>query len=545
MRSLWTLICVLFITSMPAALALEEAPTPVREADAACVRCHEKIVRSYLDTPMANASGMALEKLHQGTFTHAASGIEYTIAEHNHRAELAYRSRDGSTVSVDLPLSYFLGSGHLGTTYLYSLGDFLFESPVAWYAASKSYDMKPGLADLSYMPPPLPMQSGCMRCHMSAVQASDPGTINRYRGLPFLHTGITCEMCHGDGREHVASGGKATIVNPVRLSPENRDSVCISCHLEGDVSVKRAGDSPLKYRPGESIFNYLAFFVRSGANLADRAVSEVEQLEQSKCKRTSGDRMSCMSCHDPHYTPDAAHRAAFFRGKCLVCHNQPEFAKTHHHENPDCTSCHMPRTGARNVLHVAWTDHRIRKVPNVKTVEPPAEKSEELAPIFSPNVSKRDQTMAGYQALMDGDRFREPAVWEQLNAQREELANDKDALNALGNIEAQRGNMEKAEREFRRVLELDHEDLTALSNLGILLAKEGHIKESAVLLQQAFGRNQDIPGLAMNLARVQCMAGDGAAARATLSAALVYCPNLPDMRRLLAQMGNCGAAGAN
>jgi TPR repeat/Cytochrome c554 and c-prime len=545
MKILWTLICLYFIASMSAAFALEVAPTPVREADAACARCHERVVRSYLNTPMANASGMALEKLHPGTFTHAPSGTEYTIAERNHQGELAYRSQDGSTASASLPLSYFLGSGHLGTTYLYSLGDFLFESPVAWYSASQSYDMKPGLADLSYMPPPLPMQSGCMRCHMSAAQASDPGTINHYRGLPFLHSGITCEMCHGDGREHVASGGKATIVNPVRLSPENRDSVCISCHLEGDVSVKRAGDSPLKYRPGESIFSYLAFFVRSGANLTDRAVSEVEQLNQSTCKRASGDGMSCMSCHDPHYTPDSAHRAAFFRGKCLVCHNQPVFAKAHHPEHPDCTSCHMPQNGARNVLHVAWTDHRIRKIPNVKTVEPVPEKSEVLVPILSPNVSKRDQAMAEYQALMDGDRFREPAVWEQLNAQREELANDKDALDALGNIEAQRGDMEKAEREFQRVLELDHEDVTALSNLGILLAKQGHLKESAVLLRQAFERNQDIPGLAMNLVRVQCMAGDGAAARATLSAALVYCPNLPDMRRLLAQMGNCGAAGAH
>ena len=88
MRSLWALICVLFITSMPAALALEAGPTPVREADAACAHCHERIVRSYLDTPMANASGMALEKLHPGTFTHAPSGTEYTIAEHNHQARV-------------------------------------------------------------------------------------------------------------------------------------------------------------------------------------------------------------------------------------------------------------------------------------------------------------------------------------------------------------------------------------------------------------------------------------------------------------------------
>jgi hypothetical protein len=379
---------------------------------------------------------------------------------------------------------------------------------------------------------------------MSSVQASDSGTINHYRGLPFLHTGITCEMCHGDANEHVASGGKAKIVNPARMSPETRDSVCISCHLEGDVSVTRAGHSPLDYRPGEPISTYLAFFVRAGAKLTDRAVSEIEQLSQSTCKRVSGDRMSCMNCHDSHYTPDADHRTAFFRGKCLACHNQPEFAKTHHPENLDCTSCHMPRAGARNVLHVAWTDHRIRRVPEVNAVEPLPEKSEELTPIFSPSTSKRDKAMAEYQALLNGDRFREPAVWEQLNSQRDALANDKYALDALGNIEAQRGNMEKAAQEFRRVLELDHSDLTALSNLGILLAKEGHLKESLGLLQQAFDRNQDIPGLAMNLARVQCAAGDGPAARNTLSTALIYCPNLADMRRLLAQMDNCGAAGA-
>jgi tetratricopeptide (TPR) repeat protein len=251
-----------------------------------------------------------------------------------------------------------------------------------------------------------------------------------------------------------------------------------------------------------------------------------------------------MNCHDPHYTPDADHRTAFFRGKCLACHNQPEFAKTHHPENLDCTSCHMPRAGARNVLHVAWTDHRIRKLPEINNVELQPQKSTELTPILSPGVSKRDQAMAEYQALLNGDRFREPAVWEQLNSQRDALADDKDALDALGNIEAQRGNMQQAEREFRRVLELDHDDLTALSNLGILLAKQGKLDASIALLRQAFARNQDIPGLAMNLARVQCMAGDGAAARSTLSAALVYCPNLADMRRLLAKMDNCSAVGA-
>jgi tetratricopeptide (TPR) repeat protein len=535
---------LLLIQLLAALQAAALQPTPVREADAVCARCHEKIFRSYLTTPMANASGMAMEKLRPGTFVHSRSGTEYKVTERNNQGELSYRSLNHPEVVGELPLSYFLGSGRLGTTYLYSIGDFLFESPIAWYAPSQSYDMKPGLEELDHIPPALPMQSGCLRCHMSSVQGSDPGTINRYRGLPFLHTGITCEACHRESNEHVVTSGKAKIVNPVRLGAELRDSICISCHLEGDVSVERAGHSALNYRPGEPISTYMAFYVRTGANLTDRAVSEVEQLSQSTCKRTSGDRMSCMSCHDPHYTPDASHRVAFFRGKCLACHSQPEFARTHHPENHDCTSCHMPRTGARNVPHVAWTDHRIRKRPDGTKTESPTEEGGELSPVFSPGATKRDQAMANYQALLEGDRSREATAWEQLNEQRDDLANDKEALDALGNMSAERGDLEKAEWAFRKALRLEPADLTALSNLGTLLAKEGKLKESVVLLREAFTRSQDVPALAMNLARVQCMAGDGQAARDTLTIALVYCPNVEDVRRLLTQMGDCGAAGA-
>ncbi len=196
------------------------------------------------------------------------------------------------------------------------------------------------------------------------------------------------------------------------------------------------------------------------------------------------------------------------------------------------------------MLHVAWTDHRIRRVPEVKAHEPPLDQKGELTPIFLSHPSERDQAMAEYQTLMDGDRFREPVVWERLNSQRNELTNDKDALDALGNMEAERGKMKEAEHEFRRVLELDRDDLTALSNLGVLLAKEGHLGESEILLQQAFDRNQDISGLAMNLARVQCITGHAAAARNTLSTALIYCPNLTDMRRLLTQLDNCSDGSA-
>lgn len=528
---------------LPAAVftprAVASQATPVREADAPCAKCHVEIYRKYLDTPMANASGLAMDKLRIGAFVHKSTGVRYEIAATDGKAVLAYHA-PGS--SGQWPLSYFLGSGHLGTTYLYSIGDYLFESPVAWYAASQSYDMKPGLAEMRRMPPPLPMESGCLRCHIDSVQASDPGTINRYQGLPFLHGGITCEACHGDSQQHVQTRGKAAIVNPAHLDADRRDSICISCHLEGDVSVERAGHSALSYRPGESISTYMAYYVRAGANLTVRGVSEVEQLSQSTCKRMSGDRMSCTSCHDPHYSPDAQHRVAFYRSKCLVCHSQPQFAASHHPENQDCTSCHMPRTGAMNILHVAWTDHRILKLPDERKPASDQAAAGELVPIFSPGATARDRAMAYYQVLLEGDRSFESTAWQQLKQQGDSILDDKDALDALGNMSAERGDQQAAEQAFRRVLEIDPQNLTALSNLGILLAKQGKLKDSIPMLRLAFERNQDIPGLAMNLARVECMDGDGPAARSTLKAALIYSPNLQDIQQLLTQMTACGGA---
>ncbi len=251
--------------------------------------------------------------------------------------------------------------------------------------------------------------------------------------------------------------------------------------------------------------------------------------------------MSCTTCHDPHYTPDAQHRAEFFRTKCLACHNEPEFTSKHHPENQDCTSCHMRRTGAVNIPHVAWTDHRILKLPEEPANVQASGEGDKLVPLFATESSERDLAMAYYQVLLEGDRSAEATAWTQLSSQREAIANDKEALDALGNLAAERGDYKVAEQVFRRVLELDPDNSTALSNLGTLLAKQGKPKDAIPFLKSAFDRNLDIPAFAMNLARVECITGDGPAARTTLTEALVYTPNLEDIRRLQTQMQSCDA----
>jgi Flp pilus assembly protein TadD len=165
----------------------------------------------------------------------------------------------------------------------------------------------------------------------------------------------------------------------------------------------------------------------------------------------------------------------------------------------------------------------------------------ELSPILSPGATSRDLAMAYYQALLEGNSSLEATAWKRLQEQRTAIGNDAKALDALGLLSAERGGHQDAEEAFRQVLKLEPRDLTALSNLGILDAKEGKLQASIALLQPAFDANKDIAGLAMNLARVQCMAGDAAGARATLETALVYAPGLQDLRRMRDQMSTCGA----
>jgi tetratricopeptide (TPR) repeat protein len=488
---------------------------------------------------MANASGLAVERLKTGAFQHKPSGVKYNLFLEGSQPVLTYQDPKDPEVAASRKLEYFLGSGHLGLTYLYSLNGYLFESPIAYYSDSQSLDMKPGLESISQAPPALPVQAECLRCHMSAVQHSDSGTINRYSGLPFIHSGITCESCHGDTRQHLVTSGKAMVVNPSKLDARLRDSVCISCHLEGDISVERAGHSTLDFKAGDLISNYLAYFVYSGQGATKRGVSEVEQLSLSRCKRASGGAMSCMSCHDPHYTPKSQERAAFYRKKCLACHTGALFAATHHSENPDCTSCHMPRTGAENIPHVAWTDHRIRKYP--EGLDPSANLSvgDTLVPIFSPDTTKRDVALAYYKALLEGNFTLQQKAYEGLEAIKSEMSGDKDALVALGILSEERGDYKQAQELFQEVLKLDSRNLIAISNLGTLLAKSGDLQGAISLWRPAFERNEDIAGLAKNLAQVQCLAGDTAAARATLQKTLQYSPGLRDVRQMLTGLPAC------
>ena len=530
--------CFLFLLllgiSCPRILAASEEATPVREADAVCANCHREIFRTYLATPMAMASGLAAERLFPGTLLHARSDVEYQISIQEGVAWLSYRKASDPAIRGREQLDYFLGSGHLGLTYLYQKNNYLLESPIAYYPNLNTYAMKPGLEKIEHMPGALTVNATCLRCHMSAVQRPDPGTENRYQGLPFLHVGITCESCHGDTRAHVSTSGAAEVVNPVKLEPAKRDSICIVCHLEGATSVERYGRSVLDFKPGENIAAYISYFSYSSESNTKRGVSEIEQFNSSKCKRATGAEMSCMNCHDPHRFPLPVERVTFYRSKCLACHMQPKYANNHYASNLDCVSCHMPKIGAKNIPHVAWTDHRIRQHPDqAESNAGSIEDRTELVPILPDSSNPRDLALAYYNLTVNGNTEVRARTMALLSAEARLSSDDTAVLRAYGILTEWNGGRALSEKLYRAVLNQDATSLTATTNLGTLLAKSGDLQAAAALWRPVFTRNEDILGLGENLGTLECMLGEKDRALDVLKRVLIYSPDMPEIRNRL------------
>jgi predicted CXXCH cytochrome family protein len=501
--------------------------TSVRQFDAPCAKCHHQIYQQYLATPMANASGLATDGITPGTYSDAPSGITYRVLQRDGAAWLRYDRAGDENLHGEQKLEYFMGSGNHARTYLYSINGYWFEMPIAYYREKGSYDMRPSFQGQKEMPFNLPQNAACMRCHMNGAQVEDPGTRNHYKGLPFLHGGIACEDCHGDASGHVAHGGNGSILNPAKLDAERQVGVCLLCHLEGDVSVEHRGRSIMNYKPGDRIADYISYFVRSGAGGTNRGVSQVEGLYLSTCKRMSGAKMSCTTCHDPHSSPTAEERTSFYRTKCLTCHTDAKYATTHFNSTPDCTSCHMRKREAPDLAHSAWTDHRILARPD--EVAPSQTHGGAVELISVPGVTSeatpRDVAVAYYQLVAAG----EMSVAERARGLLEDVARsdpgDSDVVADLGFLAYLRGDPQKAAVFYESALSFDPNNFNVAIDLGVLLARSGNLQRAADLWSSTFGSNEDITELGMNVATAQCSLGERTAAEDALRRVLIYSPD--------------------
>jgi hypothetical protein len=347
--------------------------------DAACARCHREIAEAYnshsmgrslapvrgsaVAPPIGTAAGLPFE----------SQGISYTVERRAGRMfhKATRHGADGGVLAeIDIEVQFALGSGTHGTNFLIERDGFLFQSPIAWFAQPGRWGISPGFEDHTTHPNfERVIHADCLFCHTNQVRAV-PGTVNRYESPIFQGYAIGCERCHGPGALHVNQDGPSAesglnIVNPADLAPALRDSVCQQCHLQGSFRTTRAGRESFDFRPGLPLQRFFAVFERNtGKHERFEAVGQVEQIESSRCFRESQGQLGCISCHDPHRLPGPATKVAYYRDRCLECHQQkgcalPAAVRQERGQNDDCIACHMPRLAIQNIPHTAATNHRI------------------------------------------------------------------------------------------------------------------------------------------------------------------------------------------
>jgi predicted CXXCH cytochrome family protein len=516
------------------------ASPPLNNPDAVCASCHRAIYERYEQTPMARGSGVATDALQAGAMHHGPSGVDYRVFLRDGSAWMSF-ARSAPSLEGERQLEYFIGSGRRGRTYLYAEDGQWFELPINFYTRRGAWGMAPAFDEAKTMPAALPVDPNCLHCHATEVGASLPTARNRFVGQPFRQGGIGCNACHGDPAEHLAKHGHGGILNPDRLDAARRDSVCTQCHLEGETVVYRAGRSLAQFRPGDDLSNTAVYFVRAGRGVGEeRATSQYEALLRSACKRGSGDRLTCTSCHDPHASPGAGERVQYFRARCLACHTGVRMATEHHPEQPDCAACHMPTRDTSDISHEQVTDHDIEAI---GTIEARPERAgsaqarpsrggaaEELVAVGGVRASEAEYGMAYAQLATRGGAFyRQEALQRLIHAA--EVGTLEPAIEAqLGYLLQVRGQAEAARTAYAAALRQDPYQPTALGNLGVLEAASGQVAEAVRLLGRLVEADPSQTPAGLNLAWIECQLGERAEARQVLERLRRINPDDPQLR---------------
>ena len=440
--------------------------------DTSCVICHEEITRKYSGHAMANTLMPAnipdsREKVGNRFGSFQSGGMTYSLRREGeklwHREEL---NKNGKClISQEERVAVGMGSGQRGKSYLIEKEGRFFQSPISWFGTKDVWDLSPGFGKDRHFSRMVNAQ--CLYCHAGESATVEPFN-PKFAPLTKRSLGIGCERCHGPAGDHVAywfehlgpppsEQGKPdpTIVNPKRLEPGPRDSVCNQCHLQGAMRVERRGRTQREYRPGLELEDFWSVFIKHPA-VADKfkAVGQVEQMESSQCHQKSGGAMGCITCHDPHGEPPASEADGFYRQKCAQCHTIPgrqgkarecSALKPERDAKGDaCARCHMPKSGASDIVHVALTDHGLAKKPGKEAGQP----GRALTPDELPLVRHKESSRIG---KLDQERDMAIALVRQAQNQPENIAKILDA---------------KGADMLRRVVEEWPDDPAALLELG-------------------------------------------------------------------------------
>ncbi len=191
----------------------------------------------------------------------------------------------------------------------------------------------------------------------------------------YVEEGVGCEACHGPGGEHVDTGVPEKIVNPGRLTRNEREAICTSCHTLGH---DRTGEFryPVGYVPGEDLGLYYKGLIpkkgqeadtfRDDGSIADRVRSFRFWIERylarkgvncTLCKsyRSGGEEAAGDEAGEPTEEPTDMTVSEH----CIACHVKLAGEESDHlpvNEKTLCYACHKPLMDTRGFPSVH--DHK-------------------------------------------------------------------------------------------------------------------------------------------------------------------------------------------
>ncbi len=357
--------------------------------DRACAVCHPALYKSYQHVGMAQSfarpsRAKAIEDFGR-EYYHKPSQRHYQIRREGQDLIFRRYQRDAAGKPInefEIRIDWVMGSGNRARSYLYQTewGE-LYMLPLGWYSENKEWGMSPGFEGRTHMGLLRRAPRECMFCH-NAFAETPTGSDRYWQPHHFpkdLPEGTGCQRCHGPGAEHIRASLtgssletiRSRIVNPRKLPPKRRDSVCFQCHMLPAVTMigaRRFDRADFSFRPGELLSDYLVH-----VDVEEPDVKPADRFEinhhgfrfwQSRCYQESDGELACISCHNPHVKPESKAFRAQVSETCLGCHKEQR--KTHQPQvaaDQDCVGCHMPTRRTRDVVLVTMTDHRIARGP--------------------------------------------------------------------------------------------------------------------------------------------------------------------------------------
>lgn len=337
----------------------------------ACAECHQDRHSSFALTAHHRTSGLVASDHPIGHFDGPLNVLETP----DEKLQFNMRKRDGrfyqqvqlSDWKLEFPHDVFTGSAKAGQTFLYWHDDALFQAHVSYLTKADEWVASPGYRETG-VTFARNIHLECLECHMTYIDRKQKPNVYHQDSAIW---GISCERCHGPGREHAEYHRQHPddktgmhIIDPSDLSRDRQIEVCGQCHSGAFTFLQDA----FTYRAGEDLNKHHRLIDENFSGVGGiHTANQLKRLELSKCFRESD--MTCTTCHNPH--EEQRGKLEVFTASCLECHQPAACGMSDElgeRISDNCISCHMPTSENEAVtlrttggaFSVQMVDHYIR-----------------------------------------------------------------------------------------------------------------------------------------------------------------------------------------